>query len=237
MEMSPQKNFRLRLGYVTCALLVAFLGLAVRLAYVQAYQHPKWAALADRMEADCVTIEAERGLILDRRGRSLAASAHVPSIFINPRAVPAERRAEVAATLAQILKMDPNGLADLLARPKYFAWVKRKVSPAESEAVLARGTAGRRRPRRAEPLLSERHAALPRARRSRRRRQRARRPRGGGQRDPRRHARLGAGVQGRARPHDVRRASLERAGDGQPRRVPGRHDPPGGERAFADPHD
>jgi cell division protein FtsI (penicillin-binding protein 3) len=136
MEMSPQKKFRLRLGYVTCALLVAFLGLAVRLAYVQAYQHSEWAALADRMETGCVTIEAERGLILDRRGRSLAASANVPSIFINPRAVPAERRAEVAAALAQILQLDPNGLADLLARPKYFAWVKRKVSPAESEAVL-----------------------------------------------------------------------------------------------------
>ena len=136
MEMSPQKSFRLRLGYVTCALLVAFLGLAVRLAYVQTYQHPKWAAAADRMEAECVTMEAERGLILTREGRTLAASAHVPSIYINPRAVPAERRSEVAATLAGILKTDPNGLADLLARPKYFAWVKRKVSPAESQAVL-----------------------------------------------------------------------------------------------------
>jgi cell division protein FtsI (penicillin-binding protein 3) len=136
MEVSPQRKFRLRLVYVTCALLAAFLGLAVRLAYVQAYQHQKWAALADRMEADCVTIEAERGLILSRDGRTLAASAHVPSIFINPRAVPAERRAEVAATLADILKLDPNALTDLLARPKYFAWVKRKVSPSESEAVL-----------------------------------------------------------------------------------------------------
>jgi cell division protein FtsI (penicillin-binding protein 3) len=136
MEMSPQKGFRLRMGYVTCALLVAFLGLAVRLAYVQTYQHPKWAAVAGRMEADCVTIEAERGLILDRYGRILAASAHVPSIFINPRAVPAERHAEVASTLAQILNLDSNGLADLLARPKYFAWVKRKVSASESEAAL-----------------------------------------------------------------------------------------------------
>jgi cell division protein FtsI (penicillin-binding protein 3) len=136
METSPQKNFRLRLICVTCALLVAFLGLAGRLAYVQTYQHQKWTALADRMEADCVTIEAERGLILSRDGRTLAASAHVPSIYVNPRAVPAERRAEVAATLAEILKVDANGLTDLLARPKYFAWVKRKVSPSESDAVL-----------------------------------------------------------------------------------------------------
>jgi cell division protein FtsI (penicillin-binding protein 3) len=137
MERSPQRGFRLRLGYVVCALLVAFLGLAVRLAYVQAYQHRKWTTLADRMEAECVTIEAERGLILSRDGRTLAASAHAPSVFINPRAVPAERRAQVAAALAQILKLDPNALTDLLARPKYFAWIKRKVSPSESDAVLS----------------------------------------------------------------------------------------------------
>jgi len=136
MDVSPQRSFRLRLAYVTAALLAAFLALAVRLAFVQAYQHQKWAALAGRMEADCVTIEAERGLILSRDGRILAASAHVPSIFINPRAVPADRRAEVASTLTQILKADPNGLTELLARPKYFAWVKRKVSPEESDAVL-----------------------------------------------------------------------------------------------------
>ncbi len=136
MEASPQKKFRLRLICVGCALLAASLGLAARLAYVQAYQHQKWTALADRMEADCVTIEAERGLILSRDGRTLAASAHVPSVFVNPRAVPAERRAEVAAALAEILKVDPDGLTDALARPKYFAWVKRKVTPSESDAVL-----------------------------------------------------------------------------------------------------
>ena len=137
----------------------------------------------------------------------------MPSIFINPRAVPAERRAEVAATLAQILKMDPNGLADLLARPKYFAWVKRKVSQAESEAVLRADLPGigvRDEPSRCYPngtLLCHVLGGVG--------------ADGNGlagleaehERDARRHGRLGAGVQGRTRPHDVRRAALERAGE------------------------
>jgi cell division protein FtsI (penicillin-binding protein 3) len=137
MGISPRRSFRLRLACVTCAFLIAFLAVAARLAYLQAYQHQKWTALAGRMEAEWTTIEAERGLILSRDGRTLAASAHVPSVFINPRAVPAERRDEVAAALAKILKISPDALADLLTRPKYFVWVKRHVSPQESEAVLS----------------------------------------------------------------------------------------------------
>jgi len=141
MKSFPQ-TFRLRRGCVYGAILVVFLALAARLTYIEAFQQRTWTALAERMETESVVIEADRGIILDREGHALAATTHVPSLYINPRAVPAEEREEAAAALARILNLDADRLVDTLSRPKYGIRLKRNLSEAEVEAVQQAGIPG-----------------------------------------------------------------------------------------------
>lgn len=135
MERLP-RTLRIRRGYVHLVLLLAFLGLAVRLAWVQCYQHDWLAQKAEAMEEDTIVLEAQRGLILSRDGYSLAVTTRAPSVYVNPRAVPADQRRSVADTLAKLLKTDAERIAETLEKPRYFAWVERKVTPAEADAVM-----------------------------------------------------------------------------------------------------
>ena len=54
------------------ALILLYVGLLLRLAWIQCYQHERWKALAAESHTKRVTIPARRGFILDRRGRKLA---------------------------------------------------------------------------------------------------------------------------------------------------------------------
>ena len=141
MKSFPQ-TFRLRRACVYGVILAAFLGLAARLVYIEAFQRATWTALADRMETESVVIEPDRGVILDRHGRALAVTTHVPSLYINPRAIPAEQREETAATLARILNLDASRLVETLSRPKYGIRLKRNLSGAEIDALQQAGIPG-----------------------------------------------------------------------------------------------
>jgi len=127
--------FRVRRGYMHMALQVVLVALCVRLAVIQCLHHNQWAALAMDMEQSSIRIEPQRGHILDRHGNRIAVTTQAQSVFANPRAVPAERRAEVAASLAELLDCDSERIAARLTLPKYFVWVKRKVTAEQAEAV------------------------------------------------------------------------------------------------------
>ena len=101
-----------------------------------------------------IEIAPRRGRILDRKGNELASTADLESVYCNPRQlafVPDGSR-----KLAKALGMDLRELDKNLAgkREQYFAWVKRRVTPEESKAVLALGLTGvgmRKEPRRVYP--------------------------------------------------------------------------------------
>ena len=127
--------FSVRRGYVLLLFLAAFVALGVRLAVIQVWDHEWLLAKAKEMENATVTLQAQRGMILDREGRVLAVTMQSPSVAVNPRAIPAEDRADVAGQLARILKINAGELEEKLSRPKYFAWVERKVTDAEADAI------------------------------------------------------------------------------------------------------
>ncbi len=129
------RTFRTRRGIVHLCCALLFLALAVRLAVIQCLNHEWYASYAERMQVDVVDLEAQRGQLLDRDGFRLAVTTLTPSIAVNPRAVPEAKRAEVARTLAGLLKLDTQEISDRLAKPKYFQWVKRHATEAEAKAV------------------------------------------------------------------------------------------------------
>ena len=129
------RTFRVRRGYIHLALQVGLLALCVRLAIIQCLQHGRWLSLAEGMQRDTLTIEPQRGHILDRNGRCLAVTTRASSVFANPRAIPAQQRIGIARELADLLECDAQEVAGRLALPRYFVWIKRKVSGAQAEAV------------------------------------------------------------------------------------------------------
>jgi cell division protein FtsI (penicillin-binding protein 3) len=83
-----------------------------------------------------VLLPPKRGLVLDRHGNRLAVSVDVPSVYANPREVGDDAPA-TAKQLAEVLDVDRYLLGDRLSGGKYFAWVKRRVTPREADRVKA----------------------------------------------------------------------------------------------------
>lgn len=82
-------------------------------------------------------LSANRGMITDRNGEPLAVSTPVKSIWVNPKEISQELRD--IEVLARALDIETATLAGNIAAnaDKEFLFVKRRVSPAEADSVLA----------------------------------------------------------------------------------------------------
>jgi len=95
-------------------------------------------------------IDAPRGEIVDRYGRSIARSLPRPSIVANPRLLQSADRANPEAdllsaavnALAPLLSAHPDVLRDRLSRDKAFVFLKRQVDAEVGDAVTALNIAG-----------------------------------------------------------------------------------------------
>jgi cell division protein FtsI (penicillin-binding protein 3) len=131
---------------------VAFLWAVVifcRLVYLQVVSHKIYRELAEHQQQRTLRIEAPRGAIFDRSGHVLAMSVPADSVSINPLRVP--DRPLATEILARVLAIDGRALLQKMdaaveehrralerkRKPKGtgFLWVKRKITPAESEAL------------------------------------------------------------------------------------------------------
>jgi cell division protein FtsI (penicillin-binding protein 3) len=74
-----------------------------------------------------------RGEIADRNGELLSVSVDVGSVAASPRRV--RDRSVASARLAPILGMRARDITELLSPHRGFVWIKRWVSPVESEGV------------------------------------------------------------------------------------------------------
>lgn len=126
---------------VVAALLLATWAAAIesRLVYLQVVQHEELRARAERQQRRTVTTPAERGEILDRHGRVLAYSVDADSIYAVPTemADPAAAAAALCGALERCSARDRDALAERLARPRPFVYVRRHVSPLEARRVAA----------------------------------------------------------------------------------------------------
>lgn len=124
-----------RLVVVFGVAVACLLGGAGWLVRTEIRQGPALRERAAREELRVTTLRAERGSIVDSRGRVLAASIRRPSVFADPALV--RNFAFEAAAVAEALDLDPHALeAELLAhRDKRFRWVERYVSDEEESAV------------------------------------------------------------------------------------------------------
>ena len=109
-------------------------GLGARLWDLQVRRHPEFARRAVSQQQRVVEIAAPRGAIYDGRGRELAVSVEVESVYAAPGEVAIDR-VWTAAALAPILRQNEAELARRLDSDREFVWIARKLEPEVSRRV------------------------------------------------------------------------------------------------------
>jgi cell division protein FtsI (penicillin-binding protein 3) len=110
--------------------------IAVRAYRMQALERDKYLAVAQHQYyGKRISLAPHRGTIYDAKGRELAVSMRVNSLGAHPTKIKDKRY--VAARLAPILRRDAQDIYGLLASPKSFVWLQRKISPFQQEKVKA----------------------------------------------------------------------------------------------------
>jgi len=82
-----------------------------------------------------VVVRQQRGLIEDHNGETLALSVDVDSVRADPSKM--EHPKAAARALAKVLELDALTLERRFEKGRFFAWVKRRVSPEEAAEVSA----------------------------------------------------------------------------------------------------
>jgi cell division protein FtsI (penicillin-binding protein 3) len=135
------KWIRVRLYAAAAVFGCLFIALVVRAFALQVVDGDRMRKLARNQYRRKVSLPGARGRIVDRHGSPLAVSVEVPSVYANPQKLKGRER-EVARALAGVLDHDPYLLEERFRSDRYFVWVKRKVSPEESQKVQELGLEG-----------------------------------------------------------------------------------------------
>jgi penicillin-binding protein 2 len=103
------ENDRRALRFVAfgVAIVIALTGLTARMFYLQVARGTQYTQLAETNRTVLQAIPSTRGLIYDRRGRSLVTNIPSFAVKVRPADLPFEQRPEVVHRLAALLNMDP----------------------------------------------------------------------------------------------------------------------------------
>ena len=133
MKPVEKKKIRFRIIIIGSFFSVFFTIIGAKAVYLQIFCGP-WLSqkAANQYEASFKSSE-KRGTIYDTNLKEMAVSVDVTSIAAHPRQIKDARA--MAKSLAGILKIDSKELIKKLSSDKKFVWIKRRVTPKETEAV------------------------------------------------------------------------------------------------------
>lgn len=93
----------------------------------------RYREMARRQHLRTLEVPAPRGVLFDTRGRELAVTAEVDSIFASPNTI--EDVTGTAEALAEALDLDLRELEAKLSSPRHFVWIARHVAPDKARLV------------------------------------------------------------------------------------------------------
>jgi cell division protein FtsI (penicillin-binding protein 3) len=134
------RSVKTRAYAATAILTVLFAVVAYKAWGLQVEEGPAFRARAMKQHVHNVEIPAPRGAIVDARGRALAVSADVDSVYANPREV--VDVTETASRLAKALGLDVASVESKLSTDKAFVWILRHATPEQAAAVKAADLTG-----------------------------------------------------------------------------------------------
>lgn len=100
------KNINIRIKFIFYLFSLLFFVVIVRVFYIQVFDYKKLFNLADNLWSRDLNIEADRGRILDRKGRVLADNLTTTSLIIIPSQV--TNKELVINSLSEILGVDKS---------------------------------------------------------------------------------------------------------------------------------
>jgi len=136
-----ERRARGRIVLIATCLLTLFAAAAVRATYLQIFRAAELQARAEEQRHRRLELLPARGDILDRNGKELAKSIPGASVFADPSCLLGS--ATELRQLCRTLGLEPREVTAALQRGgARFAWLKRRVTPREEEAVAALGIPG-----------------------------------------------------------------------------------------------
>ena len=113
---------------IVVLLLLAWTGVVVaRLYELQVSEHEDFVQRARSQQHRRVELEPPRGTVYDARGREMAISVEVESVWSDPSRVSDPEA--TASQLARILGRDRRALAESLGSDREFVWIGRSPRP------------------------------------------------------------------------------------------------------------
>jgi len=108
-------------------------GIVARLCQLQIVDHDIYRQRAEGQHHRRVVLEPPRGTIYDARGRELALSVEVDSVWADPSQI--EDPAGIARALAGALDLDARKLAQSLSSDREFVWIARQLDRPQADEV------------------------------------------------------------------------------------------------------
>jgi len=124
-----------RLVVALVAVSVWFAVVGARLGVLQVRDHDLYAERASDQQLRVVELDPPRGTIYDARGRELAVSVPVDSLYALPEQI--EDPQATAAALGPILSVPRAELEARLGGGRRWVWLERKLDPPAAQAVRA----------------------------------------------------------------------------------------------------
>lgn len=135
-----------RFFVVIGVVLLVFVGLGTRAAYIQVIEPDLLIEQGDNRTMRTKNMPAHRGLITDRNGQQLAVSVPVRAIWADPKIInEANALSDVRRwqALSEVLGQQPSNLmAKVADKNKRFVYLQRQVSPAMADYVEKLGIDG-----------------------------------------------------------------------------------------------
>ncbi|MCC6214099.1 MAG: PASTA domain-containing protein [Polyangiaceae bacterium] len=138
---------RLRVGLLA-GLLGLGLGLVVSSASTLMLEDgARWRELAELQRQRRLHVAPKRGTVRDRNGSALAVTVEVPSVSLDaiellrgvqPAQVPARART-AANDIGRALSLEPAAVEKKILQKRRFAWLKRRITAEEAEAIRQLG--------------------------------------------------------------------------------------------------
>ncbi|MFA5555038.1 MAG: penicillin-binding protein 2 [Phycisphaerae bacterium] len=128
---------RVRLAIIICVLLLlAFGSLAVRCFHLQYFKNADYVAVAARQQHKWSVQKPQRGAILDSKGRLLAASNRLQTIFAEPRRINEPER--VAESLSAVLDIEAEEIYNRITQSRNPGFARLKIDAPLDQCAAAR---------------------------------------------------------------------------------------------------
>jgi len=127
--------FKIRIIFISSLLFICFVFIVGRMFQLQVLKKEQLYKLAAQQHHVQTPFVPKRGTIYDRKENELAVSIEVDSVYADAGKVPEIEK--IVNALAPILQIDREELKQRLRSRKSFEWVKRKISPKETDEIKA----------------------------------------------------------------------------------------------------